>query len=282
MDAQQHVLSTADGGRLAVTRWPAEGPAVVLLHAGVADSRSWAAVADALVDDGLDVVAYDRRGYGASPAADPTSTFTHVADLIEVLDDLALEQVFLVGNSMGGAVALDAALLHPDRVTGVLLVGAGVSGMTDEDTPFDWQPDPASGPLIDRADDPSLSVDARIRALTHLWLDGPGTAEGRVGGPPRTLFEAMNRTILDVAAPESAGDAGVDAWTRLSELTVPVLTTWGEHDLPCDLPFYEETARRIGQGPGRVLPAVAHLPGLEEPELVAQLIRDEAPHPSHH
>mgnify|MGYP003289324712 CR=1 FL=1 len=281
MDVQQLVLSTADGGRLAVTRWPGAGPAVVLLHAGVADSRSWTAVAEALLDDGLDIVAYDRRGFGASPAAEPTSTFTHVADLIEVLDDLALDQVFLVGNSMGGALALDAALLHPDRVTGALLVGAGVSGMTDEDTPFDWQPDPASGPLIERADDPSLSVDARIRALAHLWLDGPAAVEGRVDGEARALFQTMNRTILEVGAPHSAGDAGVDAWTRLSELTVPVLSTWGELDLPCDLPFYEETARRIGQGPGRVLPAVAHLPGLEEPELVAGLIRDAAPHPRH-
>jgi pimeloyl-ACP methyl ester carboxylesterase len=85
----------------------------------------------------------------------------------------------------------------------------------------------------------------------------------------------MNRDIIDVAETGPTGDAGVDAWTRLSELTVPVLSTWGELDLPCDIPFYEETARRIAQRPGHVLPKVAHLPGLEQPQLVAHLIGDE-------
>jgi pimeloyl-ACP methyl ester carboxylesterase len=141
MDARERVVNTTDGGRLAVTRWQAEGPTVVLLHAGVTDQRSWTAVAGALAHEQVDIVAYDRRGFGASPAAETTSAFTHVADLMEVLD-----QVVLVGNSMGGALALDAALLHPDRVTGVVLIGAAVSGMTDDDTPFDWRPDTATTP----------------------------------------------------------------------------------------------------------------------------------------
>jgi pimeloyl-ACP methyl ester carboxylesterase len=275
MDARERVVNTTDGGRLAVTRWQAEGPTVVLLHAGVTDQRSWTAVAGALAHEQVDIVAYDRRGFGASPAAETTSAFTHVADLMEVLDHLALDQVVLVGNSMGGALALDAALLHPDRVTGVVLIGAAVSGMTDDDTPFDWRPDTATAHLIDKADDTSLSTDDRLRALAHLWLDGPASTEGRVGGGARTLFSEMNRDVIDVAETGPTGDAGVDAWTRLSELTVPVLSTWGEFDLPCDIPFYEETARRIAQRPGRVLPKVAHLPGLEQPQLVAHLIGDE-------
>lgn len=226
--------------------------------------------------DGLDRVAYDRRGYGDTPAATPSSSFTHVDDLIRLLDELALEQVLLVGNSMGGALAIDAALLHPDRVSGLVLIGAAVSGMTDEDTPFDWEADDASAPLMARADDHDLTADDRIRALAHLWLDGPVAREGRVAGDARDLFVEMNRTILAVDAPGSAGDAGIDAWTRLDEVTAPVLCTWGELDLPCDIPFYEETARRIGQGPGQVLPAVAHLPGLEQPTLVAEIIRNAA------
>jgi pimeloyl-ACP methyl ester carboxylesterase len=275
MDAREQVIDTTGGGRLAVTRWRAEGPTVVLLHAGVTDQRSWTAVAVALAHEQVDVVAYDRRGFGASPAAETTSAFTHVADLMEVLDHLALDQVVLVGNSMGGVLALDAALLHPDRVTGVVLIGAAVSGMTDDDTPFDWRPDTATAHLIDKADDASLSTGDRLRALAHLWLDGPASTEGRVGGEARTLFSEMNRDIVDVDETGPTGDAGVDAWTRLPELTVPVLSTWGELDLPCDIPFYEETARRIGQRPGRVLPKVAHLPGLEQPQLVAHLIGDE-------
>lgn len=275
MDAQQIVVTTAAGGRLAVTRRLGEGPAVVLLHAGVADSRSWTGVAEALGEE-FETIAYDRRGFGASPTAEDESAFTHVGDLIEVLDALQLDEVFLVGNSMGGGLAIDAALLYPDRVMRVLLLGSAVTGMTDDDTPFDWQPDAASAPLIDRATDESLSTDAQIQALAHLWLDGPAAAEGRVGGAPRALFESMNRIILDVGASDSAGASDTDAWTRLGDLTMPVVSAWGELDLACDLPFYEESARRIGQGPGRLLPGVAHLPGLERPDLVARLIRDTA------
>lgn len=276
MDAQHHLVPVSDGSQLAVTRWPGTGPAVVLLHAGVADRRSWSAVAEALHGDGLDLIAYDRRGFGDTPAAADTSSFTHVDDLLQAIDALALDRVLLVGNSMGGALALDTALLHPDLVSGLVLIGAAVSGMTDEDTPFDWQPDEASASLMTRADDPNAPDDDRIRALAHLWLDGPDAPEGRVAGKARDLFEAMNRRILAIAAPDSAGGAGVDAWTRLGDVSVPVLCAWGELDVPCDVPFYEETARRIGQGTVRVLPGAAHLPGLEQPALIAEMIRNAA------
>ncbi|MHA7283247.1 alpha/beta fold hydrolase [Arthrobacter sp. TMS2-4] len=274
MNTQHLTVSAPQGGELAATRWPGPGPAVVLLHAGVADRRSWTAVAHALQGDGLDLISYDRRGYGDTPAAADPHSFTHVDDLLRIIDDLALDRVLLVGNSMGGALALDTALLHPHRVGGVLLIGAAVSGMTDEDTPFDWEPDTASAPLMARADDPTATDEDRIGALAHLWLDGPEAPEGRVAGEARVLFGTMNRKILASAAPDSAGSGGVDAWTRLGEVSVPALCTWGELDLPCDVPFYEETARRIGQGSGRVLPGVAHLPGLEQPSLIATMIRN--------
>ena len=113
-----------------------------------------------------------------------------------------------------------------------------------------------------------------VRLLAHLWLDGPTSEEGRVTGAPRELFALMNERILEVAAPDGAGEAGLDTWSRLDEVQTPVLVTWGALDIPADEPFYAETARRLGRGPGRVLPGVAHLPGLERPEAVADLVRE--------
>ena len=272
METEQLTVPAGDT-EIAVTRRPGAGQPVVLLHAGVADRRSWEGVTAALDPEDLDIVAYDRRGYGATPAAEDPSAFTHVEDLVTVLDTLGIGRALLVGNSMGGALALDAALLHPERVAAMLLIGAGVSGMTDEDTPFDWEPDPASEALMERAEDPALDLQARIAALAHLWLDGPAAVEGRVGGAARDLFGTMNRRILQVGAPESAGDAGLDAWTRLGEVDAPVVCAWGALDIPADVPFYAETAKRLGQGPAQVIPDAAHLPGLEQPEVVAQLVR---------
>lgn len=274
MTGEQRTTAAADGTTITLTRWPGDGPSVVLLHANVADRRAWTAVGDLLAADGLDVVTWDRRGFGDTPAGGDA---THVQDLVAVLDGQGIDRAVLVGNSMGGAIALDTALLHPDRVTGVLLVGAAVSGMTDEDAPFDWELDPASAPLVEAlerleaSDDPD--VEAQLPLLAHLWLDGPAAPEGRVGEPARSLFAAMNRRIAELGAPDRAGDAGLDAWTRLGEIAVPVVTAWGALDVPADVPLYEETARRIGRGPGVVVPDVAHLPGLEQPERTAELVR---------
>lgn len=276
MSGERADVTLSDGTALAATRWRGEGPTVVLLHAGVADRRCWTGVADELAADGLDLVAHDRRGFGESPASAADGDATHLADLVELLDRLGVGRAFVVGNSMGGALALDLAVTAPERVAGVLLIGAAVSGMTDDDTPFDWTPDPASGPLMEALDEASGSgdVEAQVRLLAHLWLDGPAARSGRVTGAPRELFERMNARILEVAAPDGAGDAGLDTWSRLGEVATPVLATWGALDIPADEPFYAETARRVGQGPGRVLPDVAHLPGLERPGLVADLVRE--------
>ena len=251
-------------------------PAVVFLHAGVADRRAWGAVLDALRDDDLDLIAYDRRGYGETPIGADDARFTHLADLIAVLDAAGVERAVVVGNSMGGELALDIAATAPQRVAAVLLLGAGVSGMTDEDTPFDWVPDAASEPLMDGIAQAhgAGDVDEEVRLLLHLWLDGPASDEGRVGGPARQLAVTMNRRILEIAAPEGAGSSGLDTWAHLDTVTVPVLATWGDLDISADQPFYAETARRLPSVTSRVLTGTAHLPSLEAPELVADLVRE--------
>ena len=100
----------------------ADGPRVALLHAGVADRRVWRDVAPELHALGADVLTLDRRGFGETPAGD--ETFRHVDDLLAMLDG----PTWLVGNSMGGALALDAALLAPEQVAGLVLIAPAVSG----------------------------------------------------------------------------------------------------------------------------------------------------------
>ena len=98
--------------------------------------------------------------------------------------------------------------------------------------------------------------------------------EARVGGATRELAADMNRRILTAGGAEGAGDAGLDAWHRLGEITAPTLATWGDLDLAPDIPFYELMAQRLGNAEARVLEGVAHLPMLERPQLVADLVRE--------
>lgn len=247
---------------------------MVLLHSAVTDRRSWHGVLDALAGEDLDLIAYDRRGFGDTSAGN--EPFTHLGDLVDVLDEVGAERALLVGNSMGGGLALDLAVTAPDRVAGLVLLGTAVSGMTDEGEDAPYEPDPATAAIlgaIERAERDG-DVAEQVRLGLHLWLDGPGQREGRVGGPLRSLAADMHRRILAARVPEQAGASGLDTWVRLGSIEVPVLAAWGDLDVPADLPWYERIAARLPRATGRVLPGVAHLPSLERPDLVAGLVHE--------
>ena len=116
---------SVDGVSLAGERWPGGGQVAVLLHEGVADRRGWAEVAGLLAPE-LTVVAYDRRGYGQTPPS--TGPFSHLDDLLAVLDHIGAGPVGLAGASAGGGLGLDAALVASGRVAGLVLMGTAVSG----------------------------------------------------------------------------------------------------------------------------------------------------------
>jgi pimeloyl-ACP methyl ester carboxylesterase len=84
----------------------------------------------------------------------------------------------------------------------------------------------------------------------------------------------MNRRILDWGAPDDAGDAGLDVWHALGDIRVPVTVAWGELDVPADVPFYRKIADRIPGAVARPLPGTAHLPSIDRPEVVADLVRE--------
>jgi pimeloyl-ACP methyl ester carboxylesterase len=112
---------TVMAGRAALaTESDGTGPAVVFLHAGVADRRMWRPLAGAL-GSSCRLVAYDRRGFGETPAVDEARS--QVDDLVAVMDHPAAgSPAILVGCSQGGRIAIDAALEVPSRVRALVLI----------------------------------------------------------------------------------------------------------------------------------------------------------------
>jgi pimeloyl-ACP methyl ester carboxylesterase len=258
------------GATLVADRWTGAGPAIVLLHAGVCDRRSWREVGELLGREGREVVAYDRRGFGEVPPAE--RPFRHVDDALAVLEAVSPDApAWLVGSSMGGGVALDAALAAPQRVAGLVLLAPTISG---DPEPDDATIIAATNGLAEAIDDAwtAQDLEACNRLETHLWLDGPGEPEGRVGGPPRELALEMNRIVLANGESELDGESGLDAAGRLHEVSAPVIVACGELDVPLKLQRSAELAEALPHATHHSLPGRAHLPYLEAPDEVAALI----------
>jgi pimeloyl-ACP methyl ester carboxylesterase len=206
----------------------------------------------------FEVVRYDRRGFGATTTVD--EPFSHVADLAAVIEATGLAEPILLGCSQGGRVAIDFALAHPGKVRGLILIASAVSGAPAEPLPSDIQP------LQDALDAAQKAGDlAAVNAIeAQMWLDGPRSAPGRVGGAERALFLAMNRIALEHPALTRVQDPP-PAFERLSALRMPVLLMQGALDFPHIVARHARLAGLIPDARAVTFEDCAHLPSIENP-----------------
>lgn len=162
------------------------GPAIALIHAGIADCRMWDAQFAAFAER-YRVVRYDQRGFGRSSM--PPGPYAPRDDLRELLRALGIARATLVGVSMGGGVALDCALDHPDLVEALVLVASGLGGSPPSDyLRGRWQ---AIGEALAGA-----GIDAANELELQLWIDGQGRAPEQVDPAVREFVREMNRAVL--------------------------------------------------------------------------------------
>ncbi|TDC78398.1 alpha/beta fold hydrolase [Micromonospora sp. KC606] len=238
------------------------GSTVVLLHAGIADRRMWRGQLPALAERHR-VVALDLRGYGDS--ALPPEPFAHHDDVVGLLDALGVERAALVGCSFGGAVAVDTALAHPERVSALALLGTAVSGNEwSEETEDLWER------LVGEVDPEDLTASAA--GEVRFWVVGPSRAPGDVDPELVAFAEEMDHRALASELALSAveiEELDPPAIDRLGELRLPVLVTAGADDVRDIARLADRIAAEV---PGAVrlpdVPDAAHLLPLERPEAV--------------
>jgi pimeloyl-ACP methyl ester carboxylesterase len=257
------------GGRV-VGEQAGDGPAVVLLHAGVADRRMWSQVA-AVLADGYRVIRFDARGYGSSPPS--TVSYRPASDVVAVLDALRVERAHLVGASMGGYVALDVALAHPGRVASLALLASGLPE-------YDFGP-PVTGYW---RDEERLLASGDLDAVVELNLDMWLLGTGRVWTPRlRSVADELRDQLRIIATNQAAGeDLGEleNPLTQdtLSTLTVPTLVVVGENDPEDFLRIGESIVAWIPTAHLVVMSDTGHLPALERPAQTLALLQ---PHLAH-
>ncbi len=115
LDGDYTTVSTADGAELGVVT-SGEGPTVVLSHGLTAATRYWTLVVPKLVDRGLRVVAYDQRGHGGSTLGTAEVTADLLgSDLDTVIESTGVDEVTVVGHSMGGVSCLSMLVRRQAR-----------------------------------------------------------------------------------------------------------------------------------------------------------------------
>jgi pimeloyl-ACP methyl ester carboxylesterase len=266
-----HEVATVEvnGGRLEYELAGA-GPAVAFLHPGLWDRRAW--------DDQFDVFAerhrvvrHDARGYGRSSRPEPGRPYSHVEDLGAVLDAAGIDRAALVGCSMGGGTALHFALVHPDRVTALVLVASGFDGF--EGTPeeeerwnAEWSGLESEIAAATEAGELERAQDLRLRLWAPLGTDDPRGRRIR-----EIAFDNLHEIEMD-----EGGARGIDppAIDRLEEVSAPTLVLPADHDPPWLPRMAEVLADRIPAARLVRIRDVDHVVNMRKPEEFSRVVLD--------
>jgi pimeloyl-ACP methyl ester carboxylesterase len=235
------------------------GPAIVLLHAGIADRTEWDL--GMLAEAGFRAVAVDLPGFGDAPEGPGEQAPWN--DVLATLDALGIDRAAVVGNSFGSAVALRVAVAAPERVSALVLVSGRAPGQ--EPSPqlqAVWQ---AEEEAIERGD-----LDAAAQAVANDWTlpDAPPELRANVARWQRRAYELQP---ADEPPPSAPDPVDVDPeWP--ARLTMPVLLARGEHELPDFQRGVEEMAALIPHARTATIVGAGHLAPLETPDAFRALL----------
>lgn len=233
------------------------GESLLLLHAGVADSRMWDPQFSPLAQR-CRVVRCDLRGHGRSLL--PDGPFAWHEDTHELLQALGMAPAWIVGASLGARVAVDHALAYPEEVGGLVLVSPVVGG---------FRPEGAVAEFGDEED--RLLDDGRLDEATELnvrmWVDGPARPPDAVDSSVRRLVGQMQLQIFSLPTPENVSLRPLEppAIERLAEIDCPVLVVSGELDVPEFRALALRLAEDIPEARLLEVPGVAHMVSMEKP-----------------
>lgn len=239
-----------------------EGHPVVLVHAGIADCRQWDDQIEAYADH-YQVIRYDHRGWGRSDA--PAGPVAFHEDLAGLLGALGVERAHVLGISMGGTMAIDFALTHPQMVRSLVLAGSWLSGFPTESSAQEdavWQ---AFEEALTRED-----FDQANRLEVDLKLSGIYRTPEQVDAAVRERLLMIHHSSFDRLGereqmrpwlkpePTAAG--------RLGEIQVPTFIMYGDLDVPAVPIIAEKLGREIAGAQTHVLHGTAHVPNMEQPD----------------
>ncbi len=248
------------------------GEPVVCLHGLGGTKASFMTTVSALAQAGRSVIAVDLPGFGDSskPLSAAYDAPYFAEAVIDLLDALGLERPSLVGNSMGGRIAIEVGLTRPERIGHIALLSPALAWLRPRQ--WDWllRLDLPKLGLIQPA--PRWAVEPIVRAVV------PGGAKGwsaagvdeflRAYLTPRgrvAFYEAARNIYMD----EPHGEEGF--WTRLRQLSPKTLFVWGRHDRLVPSSFMKHVERELPAAEHVELDC-GHVPQIEAPDATHRAI----------
>ncbi len=231
-----------------------KGPAVVLIHSGGFDRRIW--------DDQFtrfserySVIRYDVRGYGKSPA--PTKPYSDEEDLYQLLRLLGVTKAHVIGVSMGGRIAIDFTLTHPEMVRSLVPVASSVSGhaFSAEDTV-----ELMKVIYSIQNDDGTPAGEAWLRSA----YNAPGMENAAVAAKLRPIaIENSRAWLMNIFFPRMPFPLAIQ---RLSDIRAPVLIVRGDRDVASIVKVSEILEKGIAGSKAIVIPGAGHMVNVEKPK----------------
>lgn len=254
-----------NGVHLNVEIW-GNGPPVLLLHGFTGGAATWKPFRDAW--RGFRLVAVDLLGHGQSdsPAAWQRYSADHcVADLVAVLDALAVQRTSVLGYSMGGRIALRLAVGAPERVRALVLEGSSPGIEDDQERAARRESDWALADAIEREG---------VAAFVDRWQALPLFAsQARLPASTRDSLRRQRLRNNPIGLANSLRGMGVGAqqplWEELPKLTAPTLVLVGaeDHKYRC---LAEHMVTAMPNAHAVVLSGAGHAVHLEQPDTFAR------------
>lgn len=257
-------------------RYGGDGPAVLLIHGMAGSSRTWKDVSQRLVADHT-VIAPDLLGHGesAKPMGD-YSLGAFASGLRDLLSVVGVGRVTVVGQSLGGGVAMQLAYQHPELLDRLVLVGSGGLGRE-----VSWMLRLLTLPgaeLLMPLLFPSVVAERGTevsRALQDRGVRSPRVAEmwrayaSLSGAQNRGAFLKTLRSVVD------AGGQTVSAMDRLYlAAAVPTMIVWGDQDHIIPVEHAHDAHESIEGSRLEILEGCGHFPHVEAPDRFVEVLRD--------